>query len=842
MDEELLRIIDLFDDDEVTTADKIDRPAAASYREMFDDFNARNPFANGGISLKEVNQYRKEGLTAKEITEKLNVGLSKYEEFLTKNKSKLVKVSPKKITDPDRIKALDEAAKKYGYKSFKDVPTTKSLPGKRVYGDREKVLAEATRRQKNVPVGKGSPGVPKPVGEDFVSPMRDPEIVARNVATRKKNYQASPIGQRLQWIANNGKKYDDPKTFIKAYEKHFKHKLGSPKDALFGKIGNKGKIVYLSNIDGLQNTGKTGLQGGDLFSFKKGFSEEEIFKASIIQNNPKIKKQFKELFKQVHNNVGEFSELGPESLVERLNKGKLFKDFDFVKFGVGSGITRNSLLNVANVNPEHVTSFQSVRQPLMSISRIIQNLKNPSFAKGFGISPSTATKIRGQLDNFLEGEKNLIADIRKVNNELGDVKFNQIFGGVNFEHTLAKRFGKDYKYLPRNYLLKGQFTTRNFNMFKKEVFDLPLIGLMKQYKRGKVSGEQIQKFIDDFNAKTNNYADFSFDVKKGQLAYADNAVKYDLSRYADPNIARQELIKNIDLTMSPQFQKGFSDVTALRDQLKSFKSKEAQNARNILARIGCPGKGSGGRIGFFTGQNLEACATKGAQKLRSTDPKNLSPADRRNFQNLTKTAKGIRLAKNILGPAALAYEAVFALPFAAYDYQAGRPLGDIGKNIATFGFMDKKLREAELKDIFSDYGKAQELDELGAKFDELEKSVLSPTPIGNFRQRAVERQKFQDLIPKLQQAYGTFMVDGVLDPNLYMKNIADSLAAEEELQKQYDITGQERKSKFDLSDPFMAAGGGIAGLSGGIDEGPQTVSMNPDSQGLRSLKNRVRNL
>ena len=644
MDEELLRIIDLFDDDEVTTADKIDRPAAASYREMFDDFNARNPFAGGGrinfdegsISLKKVNQYRKQGLTAKEITKKLNVGLSKYEAFLTKNKSKLVKVSPKKIiTDPDRIKALNVAAKKYGYKSFKDVPTTKNLPGKRNYGDRERIVAEATRRQKGVPVGKGSPGVKRPVGEDFVSPMTDPEIVAKNVETRRKNYQALPIGERLQWIADNGKNYDDPKTFIKAYEKHFKHKLGSPKDALFGKAGDT--RVYLSNIDGLQNTGKTGLQGGDLFSFKKGFSEEELFKASMIQNNPKIKKQFKELFKQVHNNVGEFSELGPESLVERLNKGKLFKDFDFVKFGVGSGITRNSLLNVANVNPEHVTSFQSVRQPLMSISKIIQNLKNPSFAKSFGISPSTATRIRGQLDNFLEGEKNLIADIRKVNNELGDVKFNQIFGGVNFEHTLAKAFGKDYKYLPRNYLLKGQFTTKNFNMFKKDVFDLPLIKLMKQYEQGKVSGEQVQKFIDDFNAKTNNYADFSFDVKKGQLAYADNAVKYDLSRYADPNIARQELIKNIDLTMSPQFQKGFADLTAARDQLKLFKSKDAQNARNLLARIGCPGKGSGSRVGFFEGQNAQACADRGLIKLKTTDPKNLSPGDRRNFQNLTKT-------------------------------------------------------------------------------------------------------------------------------------------------------------------------------------------------------------
>ena len=52
MDEELLRIIDLFDDDEVTTADKIDRPAAASYREMFDDFNARNPFAGGGMLVQ----------------------------------------------------------------------------------------------------------------------------------------------------------------------------------------------------------------------------------------------------------------------------------------------------------------------------------------------------------------------------------------------------------------------------------------------------------------------------------------------------------------------------------------------------------------------------------------------------------------------------------------------------------------------------------------------------------------------------------------------------------------------------------------------------------------------
>ena len=34
------------------------------------------------------------------------------------------------------------------------------------------------------------------------------------------------------------------------------------------------------------------------------------------------------------------------------------------------------------------------------------------------------------------------------------------------------------------------------------------------------------------------------------------------------------------------------------------------------------------------------------------------------------------------------------------------------------------------------------------------------------------------------------------------------------------------------------AGGGIAGLSGGIDKGPQVRSMNPDSQGLSGLLKR----
>ena len=40
-----------------------------------------------------------------------------------------------------------------------------------------------------------------------------------------------------------------------------------------------------------------------------------------------------------------------------------------------------------------------------------------------------------------------------------------------------------------------------------------------------------------------------------------------------------------------------------------------------------------------------------------------------------------------------------------------------------------------------------------------------------------------------------------------------------------------------MADEFLA-NGGIAGLSGGIDKGPQTTSMNPDKDGLPGLLKR----
>jgi hypothetical protein len=617
--------------------------------------------------------------------------------------------------DPDRLEALNAAAQKFGYKNWDSVPYTKKRGGKRAYGDREKILQDATRRQQGIPEGKGSPGKPRPVGEDFVSPMKDPKVVEEVIKTRKKNYQASPEGKRLQWIADNAKKYEDPNKFMAAYEKHFNHKIGSKEDALFyitkkpgirGGAGSAtGKKINFGYVDGIQNFNVS--ERGNLMFITKGFSEPELFKAAIIQNNPKVQKKFLQLFKDINDNVGIYAEIGPEGIVERLrNKGGgLLVDFDFInpeRFGsqdyggIGKGITRNSLINLG-VDPKHLVSYQNVRQPLRPLIEIIKNLSNKSFRQKYKIGAGTAQKIIGQLNNFVSGQKEVRSIVDKINYSLGDKKFNQIFGGVNFEHTLAKRFGQDYKYLPRNYLLKGNFTTQAFNLIKRNNFDVPLINLLKDYEKGKVSGQEIKNFIDDFNAKTNNYADFTFDVDKGKLVYTDNALSYDLSRYADPGTANRELARNIQLTMSDEFQKGFKGVKGIEDQLKKFKSKEAKSILNTiqsyskLSKCKVSFNADGGRIGFALS---DECIRDGLkeQKLAA------SKGDTRAAKQLVEVAKvstRVKLLKNILGPGAILGEAVFEGAIIGNKVLGGKPLNQAWAE-SYLSYLDPRKYSGEL--------------------------------------------------------------------------------------------------------------------------------------------------
>jgi hypothetical protein len=734
------------------------------------------PGYSGKLKLSEVKKLRADGKTTDEIVKKLKVKKHVYEAFVTANKDKLPYVAPKKI-DTQRLKFLNEEAVKLGYKDFASVPKTEQKqPGVRGYGPRENILKRATRREEGVPEGRGSPGVKRTIAPDM-SGLYTEEAKAKQLQSQKNTYQATPKGERLQWIADNGKNYNNPKDFIKAYEKHFKHKMGSKADILFNKDGR----VAIGLIDNLTNlSGEPTKAMSDIFSFKKGFSEEEIFKASIIQNNPKVQKQFKNLFNDIHNNVSLYTELGPEGMIEKLNKGNLLNDFDFIGStqigdrkigGVHRGITRNSL-RFLGIPEEQIVSFQSVRKPLMAISEIIKSLENPGKLKEFGISSSTAKKISGQLENFLKGEGGLRKDIAKINSQLGDVKFNNIFGGVNFEHTLAKQFGKDYKYLPRNYLLKGQFTTKAFNMMKKDAFDLPLIKLMKQYEQGKIPAERVQAFIDNFNAKTNGYADFKFDVDKGKLGYTSDSVTYDLSRYDNPNVARQELIDNIKLTQSDTFQKGMSKTLPdSKDQLKLFRSKQGKEMLALLEKLGC-GQAAGGRILFSNGTpgaTMTECAFEGKKKLNRGMSLGFDKTEGELAKRILQAGRGMGsmfALRNLLGPAAVGFTVAAEAGLVGYDMLAtgksfkeavgsslfNYALGDKtkidNKKLRYQGYADAGLNENQIGRIAAYENAIDEMNSVFAEFDK--ENQLYNIAVSQKGGARIDRQRFQKI--KQQQA------------------------------------------------------------------------------------------
>ena len=126
------------------------------------------------------------------------------------------------------------------------------------------------------------------------------------------------------------------------------------------------------------------------------------------------------------------------------------------------------------------------------------------------------------------------------------------------------------------------------------------------------------------------------------------------------------------------------------------------------------------------------------------------------------------------------------------------------------------------------------------------KDILALKPDEKLARSVVKQDELKDLNVDMPMGFG-FIEGPTPDTDMTLEQaLAAATAGEERVKKLEAEKNLQRSRSRGFGTPVMAdeflAGGGIAGLSGGIDEGPQRTSMNPDSQGLRSLKNRVKNI
>ena len=425
---------------------------------------------------------------------------------------------------------------------------------------------------------------------------------------------------------------------------------------------------------------------------------------------------------------------------------------------------------------------------------------------------------------------------------------------------------------------------------------------MKKHEQGKVSGKEIQKFIDDFNAKTNNYADFKFDVDKGKLGYMDTKVSYDLSRYDNPNVARQELIDNIKLTQSDTFQKGMSKTLPdSKDQLKLFRSKQGKKMLALLEKLGC-GQASGGRILFSNGTpgaTMTKCAFEGKKKLNKGMSVGFDKTEGELAKRILQAGKGLKnmfALKNILGPAAVGFTVAAEAGLVGYDMLAtGKSFKEaIGSSLFNYALGDKtkidnkKLRYQGYADAgisanqigkISAYENA--IDEMNNTFAEFykenqlyrDKSLGGPRMSDAVKQKQIKMYNDQvksnkALIQDLARTQTENRLDKALDPMVpALMSDADAKRKAMQLTKPRTVTfgnvmdtifpsgffsDTTYKEDRDRAINYMPevqeyyrgnyfAGGGRAGLSGGDTSGPPPES-GPMSQGLRSLYKNGRKL
>ena len=184
--------------------------------------------------------------------------------------------------------------------------------------------------------------------------------------------------------------------------------------------------------------------------------------------------------------------------------------------------------------------------------------------------------------------------------------------------------------------------------------------------------------------------------------------------------------------------------------------------------------------------------------------------------------------KGVLGPAALAVEVGIAIPIGLFDYAQGKPAEEI-VNALTYGLAGKS-RDDRLREQMPAYGQVENLQSIDKRLEN-----LGRLQEGTRGQRIRSKPKFEKAKEEFQTVAEPFL--SAPDPTAAMlQNLKESQDLRQKLIDEDRQRSEERKTPFDLSDPFMAAGGGIAKLAG-VDEGPPPES-GPMSQVLQGLLKR----
>jgi len=611
------------------------------------------------------------------------------------------------------------------------------------------------------------------------------------------------------WFTTNAKRYDDPDKFKKAFDRTFGKNnilakdLKRSKNSFFVPFSNDFKREFFGTGLGMTKGGKTSTLDKPITDPKKlanifytPSQLDTVFKTTIYNLNPKVRKTITDEFKSILPKEGSTS-------IQRYEASRGFKESNILKkFGLDRKIQGPiSRLIFKEIGEDLFQDISLLRNPQMRTTSLIRYLRDK-------VDPKYKSMFKEALSSIESAQQNQWADAKSKLKLSEDIMFDHKIPA----NLIEKGYADEINYI------KATPTPKTFNaQIKNYEFDRPIGKLATKYALEKDPTKKkllMQEMLDlknDFSSRHGGYLD---DIKikdvKGQPLFESK----------DKPISKKtnltfELEKNLKM-LNPKHQQLIKDQFCTNrkgGQPGSCSIGEAMD--NMIKQTNAVKQGA------IKGTEATRIANKASKVVRFG------------------TGKGLGA---VLGPLGLGAEAVFEVGMAVPGYGKGesgkRLLGDsiLGLIPGVGQSAEEEFDEYATKDGMSQLEQQKIKD--ANRFLELNNSL--PSALKNIGKggrgnplagsETFEKQ-YNEYEPLYNQFVGGPPSESASTALAEQRRINDLINADKAIRaEQRDIA---------MDEDFMAAGGGIAKMAGDRS-GAMTRSMNPDSQGLSYLFNRVK--
>ena len=649
LQDKIIELMDLFDDEEVTTADKIERPQRALDREAIDDFMKRNPQADGGMLVKPGFGGTRQGYAKSKKKVAANLP-DKYGKFTGEGLKGMERVSDAilKAYADDDITYLFEKKEKNprGLISAED---SKQGLFKRIKEDQSRIDFVV----KNTGLD-----------EDTIFDILDDRIayleLEKERPTKPLTDKKIFLNKAEKWLMTNSKRYADPAKFEKAFIRTFgkNNLITKTIKANITDVRGKGRLGGFS--DDFIKTIMATSQGVDPTKTSIAFDSrqlKEMFKTVIYNNNPNVRKRITKIFENIIPEPG--SKRTPDVR-------KLFENDPVLKkFGLDKSIKGPIARLILNeIGEDLFTNVRNFQKPFLGTDALLNYLKDR-------VDPKYKEMFREASNAVKQAQKNQWPQAKKSLN---------LSQSIMFDHKIPKSI-IEKGYADEIEYIKLNPTSEKFNAtIKRSQFDQPLLNLIDEFERSKTLDAKanvvtkMNKLKNDFSKKYGGYLD--------------------------------EISINVDKTGKPIFTSAASPVTKKTDLVSSLGKSMTQTGEiskkqldNLLLKLSgqidpdCAGaikqaSKDGGRIGLKTVGSPAFCKTKarnymsqelingiGTQQNAKTSLIKRIIAGSANFLKQNLSPKELLKMENLIGKPALYGAAAFETGLVADDvFRKGKPL------------------------------------------------------------------------------------------------------------------------------------------------------------------------